>query len=386
MEDDRKMRLIHRHYPKENTLNYMTGFKYSANDGKLLREINRASRRVFDKLRSADLESLNISEYNKNYLSKYLPNLSGSLEVYEYILFLSLKDSTPHLSDLVFIDYGGGSGLLSILAKELRLGTVIYNDIYDVSCNDAHMLARSLGNEADYYINGDMESVIDFLRQQNIHCNILASHDVIEHIYNIESFLGNLPLLSDGPTTVVMSSGANSPNPYIKRSLTKFHHQVEHFSRNKEYGHKERDCLESFLNARKDIILKHLKDKNINLSLTEIDQLSNRTRGLIESDIRSSIDKYIETGILPLALRHPTNTCDPYTGNWAERLMDLDWLKDILARNGFEADILNGHYITRHDNIAKRFIYNGLNLSINLLGDSGICISPFFVLYGKKKC
>ena len=36
------------------------------------------------------------------------------------------------LNKFTFIEYGGGTGLLSLLAKECNIGTVIYNDIYDL--------------------------------------------------------------------------------------------------------------------------------------------------------------------------------------------------------------------------------------------------------------
>ena len=48
--------------------------------------------------------------------------------------------------------------------------------------------------------------------------------------------------------------------------------------------------------------------------------------------------------MLPAAPVHPTNTCDPRTGNWAEHLMDLGTLRKKLAARGFESRILTGYY------------------------------------------
>ena len=43
---------------------------------------------------------------------------------------------------MVLIDYAGGVGDLSLLAKELGIGTVIYNDISDELAKDARCADR----------------------------------------------------------------------------------------------------------------------------------------------------------------------------------------------------------------------------------------------------
>ncbi|MBA7485996.1 hypothetical protein ES707_21548 [subsurface metagenome] len=67
---------------------------------------------------------------------------------------------------MFFLDYGSGSGMLYLLAKQLGIGTVVYNDIYDVSCHDAKIIAKSIGNEADYYVQGNIDDVIIFFRKK----------------------------------------------------------------------------------------------------------------------------------------------------------------------------------------------------------------------------
>ncbi len=66
----------------------------------------------------------------------------------------SLAKSVTQIRKFVFLDYSGGLGMLSLLAKELGVGTVIYNDIYDVACRDSKLIAESVGNEANYYVQG----------------------------------------------------------------------------------------------------------------------------------------------------------------------------------------------------------------------------------------
>jgi len=67
---------------------------------------------------------------DKRYLSSYFRNLDRILQVCGRILLLATKEIQYPLRDFVLVDYGGGSGLLSFLALEAGISTVIYNDIF----------------------------------------------------------------------------------------------------------------------------------------------------------------------------------------------------------------------------------------------------------------
>jgi hypothetical protein len=154
-----------------------TGFP---EDRELLMVIDAASQRLFEELHGLDIDSLEISDYNKRYFGAKLASLSPILKKNSYILSWSLAEADVSLDEFVLLDYGGGSGTLSLLAKESGLGTVIYNDIYDVSCRDAKRIAGAIGDEADHYVHGDIDDVLDFLTANNINCDAVASVDVIE--------------------------------------------------------------------------------------------------------------------------------------------------------------------------------------------------------------
>jgi len=352
-------------------------------DQQSLMSINAAANRLYNKLKTLEIQQLDISDYIKRSLGKRLTHLTSSLILYSYILSWSLAKSDLPISESVFLDYGGGSGMLCLLAKELGLGTVIYTDIYDVSCHDARLVAESIGNQADHYVQGDMDNVFGFLRTYNINCNAVASYDVIEHIYDIESFFVKLPLFSDGPLTIVMSSGANPFNPMINRRRMRSQLEVEYKDRKKQRGHKERDCLKSYLNARAEIIHEYSQQLNQELTEGEIEQLARKTRGMMEVDIRKCVDRYVQTGELPPGSTHPTNTCDPYTGNWAEHLIDPYSLARILSGAGFKVDVLSGYY-GRPKDIAERLLNRFSNLAIYLFQKQGIRIAPFYTVYGRR--
>ena len=350
-------------------------------NGELKEKIANASLNLARKLENLDINSLNISDYNKRYFSSYLVNLKGTLQRYTYLLLLCIKESSVSLDKFVFLDYGGGSGILSLLAKELKIGTVIYNDIYDVSCQDALILAKTIANEADYYIHGDIDKVVKELNLNNLQCNAVVSYDVIEHIYNLESFFENLDLVMAKQGKIVMQSTANSLNPIISRNRIKLQKYREYNDRIAQYGHKERDSLKSYFSLRQEII----KSYNNQLEETQINLLAQKTRGLIKKDIITCVDTYIKTGELPRELDHLSNTCDPYTGNWAEHLIKPQYFEKLLNKLNFELTILAGYYSPNHNRILVNFIKNYLNFMIRILQQKNLIISSSYIIYGIKK-
>ena len=345
-------------------------------DLELLNTINSAASTLYERLKVLDRDSLDISDYTKKYVNNHVRALERTLQKYAYVLAWALAFSIPQ--HCTFLDYGGGSGILSLLAKECGVGTVIYSDIYAVSCRDARVIGASLQAEADYYVTGDLDDVISFLRDHSLFCDAIASYDVIEHIYDIEGFLTQISEVP-GLLTVVMSSGANTYHPLIRRHIMKKQREVEYTDRENVWGHKERDCTRAYLNVRKEIISSHG-----GLTEKEVELLAQVTRGLMEYDINQCVTTYIETGNLPEGLNHPTNTCDPYTGNWAEHLMDPYHLKDILSQGGFTAKVLPGYY-GYYRNSVKRITGKILNGGIYILGKYSMSAAPFFTIYGRRQ-
>ncbi len=159
---------------------------------------------------------------------------------------------------------------------------------------------------------------------------------MIEHIYNIKYFFESIYFFSYDSLTVVMSSGANTFNLLIRRREMKKQLEVKNKDQEKKLGHKERDCLKSFLKIRKVMIYEYIQDIDKELTKEKITQLASNTRGMIEADIQKCVDEYLNTGKSFPELSHPKNTCHPYTGNWVEHLMDPYYLANILSKTGLE--------------------------------------------------
>lgn len=88
---------------------------------KYIRKINKAAEELYKKILILDVNKLEIGDYNKRYLSNIKKSLYNQLQRYAYILIWILSENNYELEKIKFLDYGGGTGVLSLLAKQLRI-------------------------------------------------------------------------------------------------------------------------------------------------------------------------------------------------------------------------------------------------------------------------
>lgn len=350
------------------------------NNEELLTNINIAAGNLFGKIKILDFRELLIEDYSLNYLNTlYLNNLKNVIQKYSYMLVWGIGTIGKPLNEICLLDYGGGTGFLSLLAKEANIGKVIYCDIYKPSVKDAKIIAINIGNEADYYICGDIDETIQFFHENSLYCDCIVNSDVIEHIYNMEYFLKKVNVLSNEKLVIFLSSTANTNNPIISRNIKKKQIFIEYSDRIPLFGQKTRDSLLAYNKIRKEIIQNYAPS----LKNDEIEILVKRTRGLNKDDIEQIVLKYIQTHLILSNPKDSTNTCDPYTGNWCENLMNLQNLKKTAENYGFKSEIKCGYYSTAEGESIKLLIYQIGNYIINRLNNYGLIISPFYSLYGK---
>ena len=302
----------------------------------LRRNIDLCAKNLFVKLNSINIEELDISDYNKRYLSS-----KNWISMYDYSsIMYSLLSKFPNISN--FLDYGGGSGLLSLLAIECGVRNVFYNDIYDVSSADALVIATALGYRRKDYIVGDIDQVVNYCIASNTLFDAVGSFDVFEHIYDLKSFFANLTEIVAKKNIISMASGANPYNGEIFESLSVGHLRKEFLDETPKYGHKERDSLKSYFDLRCGIIGEYLTSHNIALNKLERLGFAYLTRGMRKDEIENALDRYLSSGEYPKAdtfgiFRY--NTCDPLTGNWQEHLVDMDKLATYLKSLCYEVNI-----------------------------------------------
>ena len=318
--------------------------------------IDAASWRLFEKIQRLDIGTLPISDYSKKYFATLAGRYQGDIknhvktwvkrnilgrknkypEQYVVILNALLRDrALDDLAHMTLLDHGGGTGLLSLLAAELGIGQVYYNDIYEISCEDSAHISEALGYKSIVRIPGDFAELAAYCKKFGLLFDYIGSYDVIEHIYDIYGFLEGVPLLCSPKSTVFFYSGANSYNPHIVQSLVSLHKQCEQEDRKYTFEWKKRDSLRAYASIRMEIV----KNEYLAQCLPEPDnfilsKLVASTRGLMIQDIQNAVRHYIADGTLPINdARFPSNTCDPITGNWAEHLMDFSELLTILKKS-----------------------------------------------------
>lgn len=217
-----------------------------------------------------------ISELSKEYLIRNSANCAD--ELFAFLINRAIGDASSE--NITLVDYGGGTGMLSMQAKRMGIKTVIYCDMEKQMYDDAQEIASGLGLEADHYVCGDIDKLVSYCRENNLVVNAVCSHDVLEHIADLEHFAHRLRDLPHDRMTCCLSSGANLYNPIILFRTLKMHRSVKKSYRN------------------------------------------------IQGPYRS-------TWLNP---RHPI------TGYWQERLMTLSYLEKVFSSKGFSVTFEPGLY------------------------------------------
>jgi 2-polyprenyl-3-methyl-5-hydroxy-6-metoxy-1,4-benzoquinol methylase len=332
------------------------------------------------KLMIINVEQLQISAYSKKYFRDYQRKLKYSLQACSFILMHALKSSSKNMNQITIVDYGAGTGVLAMLAKEVGFGKVIYNDIYDISCNDARIIASNAGVTADEYICGEVNTLQKYFEKSGTYCDIIVSRNVIEHIYDLELYFKSLKLIPSKDLTLFFATTANIKNPLTVWYTQRIQKMLEFKGMTTKWG-KERDTLKPYLTVRYEIIQQNYPE----LKHEEVNRLAKATRGLIKEDMIKAIDAYKSLNILPAIAVSGLNTCDPHTGNWAEHLVEIEKYKTLFKNNGFEFQVVNGFYNTNYSKKWLNIITPLINSIIKKFGKNGINLAPFIGLQGSMK-
>jgi hypothetical protein len=340
-------------------------------------DVTSAADRLRRKLLDLDLNEVGLSLYMTRYLRGVLGANVARLSVYEYLLRLALHGwSGP---DSVVVDYGGGHGVFALLARESGVGTVVYVDVNPGARDDAERLAAAVDLAADQYVAGDASVLpkhFEGLHQASV---AICSNDVIEHVYDLGRHLDDLTALSTRRMRLVIASEANGANPRIRRRTTSMQRDVENRDRDPDPEDRPLDSVRAYKTLRAEIIQSAAPE----LSKEAVEELARLTRGCAGADIERAAVNYASEGRLPDPLSHHTNTCDPLTGNWAERLMPPSSLVRMLERRGFSATAKPGRYSAFPG--MKGRVAAGLNGLIRVTGLLGLVIAPYYLIIADRE-
>ncbi len=275
------------------------------------------------------LAQVNLGQFDempdfKEYLRIYVEDMDSILPRYVYIL---AKFTATKTSDLNLLDFGGGCGILSLLAKLCNIRFVCYLDIDQEMVKGAEELANLLKVPVDRFLLGSYEDIEDCCPYN---FDIIANYDVLEHIYNPLEAFSSLKKVLKKEGEIFMASGANKYHPVINFMCRKRHRVWENEGSHKRDAH---------LNIRRNII----KEAFPNLSEEEINNSAKMTRGLRRDDVIRAAGDYLKYGTR-FHLGDRTNTCDPRDGNWSENLINFYSLSCRLRSHFKKVEVGPGFY------------------------------------------
>jgi hypothetical protein len=316
--------------------------------------------------------------FTKIYLRHLLNNIEYYLTIYDEIIKQSLLLTEKDKSEVILIDYGCGNGLLGMYAKFCGIKKVILVDINEPLLNSAKVISSIIQIEIDSFILGEIDDLpkLDFSK----YAGIIIGSDVIEHIYDLDIFFNKISKMNSKMITC-FTTGSNPNNMWKVKSLKKMQIKDERYGGSLEdemlYGAKA--CM-PFYDVRKIIIEENFK----NILQADIEELTKRTRGKNKNDIILETEKYLITKTFPIELEDKTNTCDPITGSWTERVLKIDEYKKVYTQNGFNIRIENGFYNSINNSLMKNIVLKMVNFIINISNYTGKYFAPFIIIYGSK--
>jgi len=322
-------------------------------------KLNEQANGLFLRLTGLDVQKTGIDDWGKQYFSAHHTGrrLFFSLESSARIIYDSVGHSNRKAEELVFMDYGAGLGTLFLLAGLSGFRSVLYNDLFPNWTENARILCRELDIPVTDFITGDVDAVTGYCSAQQVHIDILASRNVIEHIYSLRSFYAKLK--NAGCASLIFSTTtANFHNPAMRLKHIFHHRKME-----KKY----------YLNQRE----KKIRQLVPGMGAKELPGFIQLTRGRAFEDFDQAVRASLEgRPVEPVEFLY-SNTCDCENGVWAEHIITRSDYAAILEDAGFKMEYTPGFWDTHYRYTLLNRFTDFLNRVIKKAGNKGIVLSPF---------
>lgn len=329
--------------------------------------INEKANILYQKLLVLDISNADIDEFGKYYFTNHHTGkrLLFSIQSSAYIIYNSVKQHNKPVQETSFIDYGAGLGTLFLLAGMVGFKKVYFNDYFPQWAGYAKIICDKLDISIDDFISGDIDAVIDYCKVNNTHIDIVASRNVVEHIYKLRDFYTKL--YQSGITTLCYSTTtANYHNLAMRLKHYWHHYQVE-----KTVYKKQR--------------AEFIKELVPHVNTADLQQLIKITRGKAFNDFTDAPDLYFKKHPVPQVEFLYSNTCDCKTGVWAENLITRENYADIIQTAGFTFEYTAGFWDTHYKYGIVNLITGLLNRIIKMSGKRGYWFAPFVNITASKK-
>lgn len=308
-----------------------------------------------------NFSQLDISEYNKEYIDRLLPDIDYYFNIYIAAVTHILPNEIT--SSDYFIDFGGGHGFLSLFLKRLGMN-VIYCDLNPLSVKTITLIKQEIGYGPDIILDGSSPELLSFCTTNDLLPKYLISTDLLEHVYDLNALFADFHALNPN-MLMVFTTGSVQSNALKSRKLRK--HMLE-------------GEANTYLPTRKQFI----SEKYPGIDSSEIEKLARLSRGLIFPDIIQFVDTYLKDNILSVVNIDKYNTCDPRTGNWLERILSKKQYQKIINNNHFEVTFECGFYNECRNNRIPSVAAKIANFFIRRFGLLGSKFTPFIILIIKS--
>lgn len=312
---------------------------------------------IAEQIQQIDFQRLPVSDYSRRYIQRMLPDLDYYLDIYGRCLDRMAEMLGKPLAETVMVDYGGGHGFLSCLAKRRGVGQVIYIDYNPQAVETVKAVSHELGYGPDAVLQGDAAALLAYVQTSGCRPDMLLGMDVIEHIYRLPDFFASLHVMNPD-LQMLFTTGSTPCNPHVVKRLRRVMVLDEE-------GHNGQP---GFYALRRQAIAQHFPQ----LSSPELDAWAACTRGLNFQDALLAVERQV-----PNVMSDAYNTCDPATGSWTERILPIADYQAMVRDYGWKVSVQNGFYNTYLSG-AKALPSRMLN---RLLSTGGFkYLAPFIIL------
>jgi 2-polyprenyl-3-methyl-5-hydroxy-6-metoxy-1,4-benzoquinol methylase len=326
----------------------------------LANEINANANRLYQLLTRFDVSSVTIADEFKDYFVNHHlgKRLFFSLQNSAHIIYQSVKMASTPVKDISFIDYGAGLGTLYMLAGMMNFKRTVYNDYLPDWQHTARLICEALRININEYVTGDVDAVMLHAKENNIQYQIVASRNVIEHIYSLPDFYQ--AVYKHNPKAIVFSTTtANYHNPAMR-----LYHVYIHYKAEKTYYRRQRQ--------------EQIKKLHPLLPEDTIKKLVALTRGKAKKDFTDAVNNFMNNQPVTKDSSLRTNTCDCNYGLWIEHLLTRKEHEQLAAGAGFKISYTAGYWDTHYRSTTMNLTAVFFNYLISWLGEKkGAFLSPF---------
>jgi len=328
--------------------------------------VNEKANLLFEKLQQVDVQQSQLDEFGKYYLSNHhlSKRLYFSLESSAAIIYASVKMSGKPVGELNFTDYGAGLGTLFLLAGMMGFKKVFYNDHFASWEANARVLCRDLDIEMTDYIVGDIDELLAYAKETALQYDIIASRNVVEHIYDLPAFYSKLYHSGIAPL-FYSTTTANYHNPLMLLKHRLLHKKLEKI----QFRQQRQEKLQR--------VVPGINDKDLE-ALTEL------VRGRAFTDFDNAVYAWQQKQAITPVRWLGSNTCDCENGVWAEHIIPRSAYKEIIEGAGYRMEYSAGFWDTHYRYAVFNWTTAVLNRLAGLLGKKGYMITPFVNVIASK--